>query len=409
MIDFAAETLEHALDFGERWRDRLLDSAENFHDWLFQRDSLVKSGQTPYELIYRSDPMSVRYYRLEPGSRIALADGSELPVVSRTHALPLVLVPPLGVTSEVFDLMPQRSLVRYMAARGFTTYLIDWGRPRRRHAHFGLHHYAQELMGEALAAIREHSGCRQLSLMGWCMGGLLCLIHLGLNPRTGVRNLVTVASPIDMRGGGVVARAARALDTPAQLVSRLGGLQSRYLQRHFDVSRLHAPGWMTSLAFKLTNPISSVTTYWDLATRFWDREFVERHTTIADYLNNMLLYPGGVVRDVVMEMALGNKLAEGRVRVGDREARFAEIRANLLAFAGESDHLVPPSIARRSLDLVASGDKEFRISPGGHMGVILGGGAQSAVWAMAADWLVPRSTAAVRRRRSRTPHRGGSD
>lgn len=395
-----SEAVDLALDVGELWRDRLVDTRDNLHDWLFERDRLVKSGLTPFEQVLHCDPMTVRHYSLAPGTRIPLSGGGELEVARQTHALPLVLVPPLGVTSEVFDLLPERSLVRYMAARGFSTYLIDWGRPRRRHAHFGLRHYARDMTAEALAAIREHSGSQEVSMMGWCMGGLIGLIHLGLEPQAGVRNLVTVASPIDMRGGGLVAQAAQALDTPAQLVTRFGGPLSREVARRIDVSRLHAPGWLTTLAFKLTNPVSSLTTYWDLITRFWDREFVEQHTTIADYLNNMLLYPGGVVRDVVVEMALGNRLGEGRVRIGRQESDFSRIRANLLAFAGEGDHLVPPSIARRSLELVASKDKQFQVAPGGHMGVILGGQAPSAVWQKAADWLAPRSGVAARRRRS---------
>ena len=65
---------------------------------------------------------------------------------------------------------------------------------------------------------------------------------------------------------------------------------------------LSTPPWLTTLVFKLTDPLSSVTTYWDLMTRLYDREFVESHSTTSDYLNHMLLYPGGVVRDMAMKM-----------------------------------------------------------------------------------------------------------
>jgi polyhydroxyalkanoate synthase len=102
-----------------------------------------------------------------------------------------------------------------------------------------------------------------------------------------------------------------------------------------------------------------------------------------------------------MEMAVGNKLAAGKVRIGRREADFGLIRANLLAFAGEGDHLVPPAIARRSLELVASKDKQFQTAPGGHMGVILGAKAQTFVWSKAADWLALRSELSARGRRLR--------
>ena len=120
--------------------------------------------------------------------------------------MPLVLVPPLGVTTETFDLMPQRSMVRFMAANGFKTYLVDWGKPKKEHAHLNLKDYSYTMLGTALEKIRAHSGSQDLSLMGWCMGGLLCLLHQGQVQDPAIRNIITVASPIDLESGrGVIA------------------------------------------------------------------------------------------------------------------------------------------------------------------------------------------------------------
>lgn len=392
--------LRRALDQGLALNDRLAAAAENAFDWLFLRESLVKSGLTPYDVIYAGDPMQLRYYPLPAQAQIEVGAGT-MRVRRRRLPTPLVLVPPLGVTTETFDLLPQRSLVRYMASRGFHTYLVDWGRPERRHAGLSIADYADHMLGTALREVRAHSGSQSLSLMGWCMGGLLCLIHLGLTADRQVKNLVTVASPIDLRGGGIVARAATALNAPARLIRKFSALR---LER-FDPSLMHAPGWLTTLSFKLTDPIGSITTYWDLITRLWDREFVESHTTTSAYLNNMLLYPGGVIRDLLVKIAVDNKLAAGRIEIGERVADFRRIRANLLAFAGDSDHLVAPEIARKSVELVGGRDKEFRIAPGGHMGVILGRGAQEHVWEPAAQWLEQRSA----RRRPATGARAERD
>jgi polyhydroxyalkanoate synthase subunit PhaC len=386
---------QRARDQALALNERLAATANNAFDWLFQRETLVRSGLTAHDVVYRGDPMSLRYYPLPPEPAIDLDDGSRLPVARKRHTVPLVLVPPLGVTTETFDLLPQRSLVRYMAAAGYHTYLVDWGRPQRRHAHLAFKDYAQDMMGTALAQVRRHAGVRDVSLMGWCMGGLLCLLHAGLTQDRGIRNLVTVASPIDLRGGGLVARSAMVLNTPAQLIRKYSGLRLHTLQPQW----LHAPGWLTTLAFKLTDPIGSVTTYWDLLTRMWDREFVESHSTTSDYLNNMLLYPGGVIQDLVVKVAVDNKLTTGQIEIGDAVARLNRIKARLLIFAGDSDHLVAPPIARRILDIVASTDKSFVIAPGGHMGVILGSGAQQGVWAVTADWLGTRSRHRSLRRR----------
>src|SRR5206468_915539 len=130
------------------------------------------------------------------------------------------------------------------------------------------------------------------------------------------------------------------------------------------------PGWMTTILFKLTDPVGSFTTYWDLITRLWDREFVESHSTTSDYLNNMLIYPGGVLQDMLVRVAVDNKLANGEIEVGKKLSRFSRITSSMLVFAGETDGLVPVPTAQRIMDLVKTSDKRFEVAPGGHMGVI---------------------------------------
>lgn len=379
--------LRRGLDTAQHLRDRGFAMADNAFDWLFLRETLIKSGLTTYETIYEGDPMSLRFYPPPAEEFIELAGHQRVLVSHRRHPVPLVLVPPLGVTTETFDLMPQRSLARYMAARGFHVYLIDWGKPEKRHASLGLQDYAQHMFGEALAQVRRHSGSEDVSLMGWCMGGLLSLFYCGLTQDPKVRNLVTIASPIDMRGGGMVAQASSIFSVPAKVVRRLSGFRLHNLSPKF----LHSPGWMTTLSFKLTDPVGSITTYWDLITKLWDREFVTGHTTTSDYLNNMLDYPGGVVQDMMVKMAIDNQMACGKVEIRDAVADMTTITANLLVYAGKSDVLVSPGIAKRSLEFVASTDKQFRVAPGGHMGVILGSKAVEAVWAPVVDWLSTRS------------------
>ena len=377
--------------------DRVAAWLDNAFDWLFMRGTLVQSGLTGYDTLLEGDPMTLRYYPLPGTSRIELADGGSMAVRRERHAVPVILIPPLGVTGETFDLLPQRSLVRYMAARGFHTYMIDWGRPERRHAHLSLHDYALDMLDDAVREVRRHSGARPVTLMGWCMGGLLALMYAGARRDRYVRNIVTVASPIDMRSGGLMALASAALNTPSRLIRRF----SSFRLHNLNPAHLQTPGWMTTLAFKLTDPVRSVTTYWDLLTRLADRDYVEIHSTMSDYLDHMLMYPAGVARDVLIKLVVDNRLAQGTIDLDGSESALSEIRANLLVYAGEDDHLVSPATAQRVLDLVSSRDKAFRVAPGGHMGVMLGSEAQQAVWEASAAWLDTRS--AVTRRRSRSP------
>ncbi len=367
--------------------ERAAQVAANGFDWLFRRRRLVKSGRTWFELVHDSELMSVRYYGLPDENSIELADGTQMPIQKNRYAVPLVIVPPLGVTTDVFDLLPQRSLVRYFVARGFHVYLIDWGRPREKHAALGLADYADHFFSTALAKIRRHAGVEDVSLFGWCMGGLLSLMHQGLEQDPHIRNIVTVASPIDMREVGLLGDLGKAINGPAKLLRRYTALRLNML----DPARLRATPFMTSLSFKLTNPIGSITTYWDLVTHLSEREFVESYSTTSNYLNHMLMYPGGVIRDMTLEFAVDNKMAAGQIALGGRVAEIDRIHCPLLAFAGETDRLVSVDIARKLVDVVASSDKEFRIAPGGHMGVVIGGQAQNVVWKQSADWLSERS------------------
>ncbi len=379
--------LRRVLDQALAMNERTAQAVNNGLEWLFDRENLIRSGLTGFETIYQGNPMSVRHYNLADVDEIELPDGSNMPVERDKHPVPLVLVPPLGVGSECFDLMPQRSLVRYMTARGFNLYVIDWGRPELEHAHMALTDYADRMFGEALAVIRKHSGSSVVSLMGYCMGGLLCLLHQGLEQDPGVRNIVTVASPIDMRGAGIVAGIGGVLNTPMKMLRQV----TKWRLHQVDPAKISSSPRLTTFIFKMTNPVGSVTTYWDLVTHLWDREFVESHSTTSKYLNNMLRYPGGVLQDMAVHALVDNKLAKGKFDVGDRLADLSKIESSLLVFAGDSDHLVSTNVARKSIDVVASKDTAFHIAPGGHMGVVFGKPAVNEVWERTAQWLSSRS------------------
>src|ERR1700740_732468 len=100
-----SELIRQARMQGLVLNQRLAGTITNGFDWLFRSEQLVKSGKTWFELVYDGDPLSVRYYGLPEEDEIELADGSRMAVERNQHLVPLVLVPPLGVTANTFDLM----------------------------------------------------------------------------------------------------------------------------------------------------------------------------------------------------------------------------------------------------------------------------------------------------------------
>jgi len=349
-------------------------------------DNFIVSNQTPYDLIYSDRIMSVRHYL--PLEEDEIHVGDEIVGVNRQrHRTPVVLVPPLAATSMIFDLLPQRSLVRFLLARGFDVYLIDWGDVTADHSDISLETYVLQWMPAALDAVRRDSGEKDVSLYAYCMGGLLSLMYAAVSQDPHIRNMVSVASPVDMHQSGVAGRVLSLVYRPARIVGQLLNVSLLNLPARF----MHVPGWLNSLAFKVTSPMGSVISYLELLVNMWDREYVEVHTTMGQWFGKMVDYPGETIKGMVVHMMLNNRMARGRMRLGEQDAEFAHIHCAILAFAGDEDKLVSARSARHVLDIVSSEDKEFCVVPGGHAGVFAGSRAPAHTWAMSADWLAERS------------------
>src|SRR3990167_4518321 len=144
---------------------------------FYYRDNFVLSDQSDFELVLSDRIMSLRRYLPLDEDSIEIA-GERLIASNSRYAIPLLLIPPLAATSIIFDLMPQRSMVRYFLAQGFDVYLVDWGEVTADHNDISLETYVLEWLPEIVAAVKKHSNSSQVSMLSYCMGGLLALMYL---------------------------------------------------------------------------------------------------------------------------------------------------------------------------------------------------------------------------------------
>ena len=358
----------------------------NANDRIFRARDLVLAEQTPYEVIYSNDLVKLRHY-LPITQNEVMVDGIAMTVNKNTHKVPLVIVPPLAVNMLIYDLFPERSLVKYFVAQGFDVYLIDWGMPTRKHTHYNLNTYVSEFMPEFLAKVREHSGQQQLSLHGWSMGGIFTLCYTALTHDPDIRNLVILGTPINSHASGAIGKVYQAIERRAEWVRKNTGFRIHNLNPQW----LHTPGWANVVGFKMTNPMGSLMGYWELVVKLADRQFVVNHATTSAFLDKMVAYPGGIVQDMMVRIWIDNELAKGYMQLGKNEARLADIQCALWAGAGKSDNMVTKAAVETLMDHVSSTDKEFVVVAGGHMGILSGSKAPSDVWPKVADWLAARS------------------
>jgi hypothetical protein len=115
---------------------------------------------------YRRDP----YFRSMADPPVLWAEG-ETRLLDFGGAGPSVLfVPSLINRAYILDLMPDASMLRWLAAQGAHPYLLDWGWPGEAERKFTLTDYIAGRLERAIAVIPG-----EIVLAGYCMGGLLAL------------------------------------------------------------------------------------------------------------------------------------------------------------------------------------------------------------------------------------------
>ena len=346
----------------------------------------IQTDKTPWDEIYRNGIMALRHYSLPPMARIPVGD-EEIPVRREKHRIPLILVPALGIHCWTYDLMPNRSMVRYLMARGHDVYLIDWGQPSQADRDLDLDTYVNQWLPQVVERVREHTGSDQVNLLGYCMGGLLCMLYLGSHPGAPVRSLSTIASPVNFHKSGPFGKIFSLAAIPAMQAHDWFQVRLEPL----DSKLFHIPARLLSLGFKMTNPPGLVQSYVDLLRNMGDRDYLTEYMTMGQWFNDMVDYPGAVVREVIEKMVLANSLADGRLSIGGRKVDFGAITQDLLAFGGRTDRIVSLRAAREILKVVGSREKRFEEAPGGHAGVFAGSKAPGQCWRVIADWLEARA------------------
>tara|TARA_R110001592_G_scaffold175466_2_gene414641 strand:+ start:3764 stop:4894 length:1131 start_codon:yes stop_codon:yes gene_type:complete len=366
--------------------DKLFWSVVNGIEQYVFAENFIVSNLSPYEEILSEGIMSVRHYHALKESEIEVS-GQKIKVNEKHFRVPVVLIPPLAATSMIFDLMPHRSIVRYFLAKGFDVYLIDWGDVTADHTSLSLETYVMDWMPKALESVRQCAKEEELSIFSYCMGGLISLMYLATSNDEHVKNLITVASPVDMHQSGVAGKVLSAIYQPAQTISSI----LNFSLLDLPVRYFHVPGWTSSLVFKMTNPMGMVINSFEKFLNLWDRDYLEESLTMSQWFDDMVDYPGETIREMSVNMMLNNKMASGRMKVGNAKAEFSRIQSSILAFAGDADKLVSVLAARKVLEIVSSQDKEFCVVPGGHAGVFAGSKAPENTWSISADWLESRS------------------
>ena len=324
----------------------------------------TKADPSPYDVAAEGAHHRLRHYFPDGGA-------SGRPAV--------LLIPPLMLSAEVWDVAPDASGVVALHEAGADPWVIDFGSPEDEEG--GLERTLTDhvvAVSDAIESVREATG-RDVHVMGYSQGGMFAYQAAAYRRSDGLASLVTFGSPVDMHQ-------QLPIDLPSEMIAdaidRLGRLQESLLPDGI-------PSWATRLGFQLMDPIKTIRQRIDFAMKLYDREALQPREDTRRFLENdgWVAFPGPALRDVMNQLVAHNRLLQGGFVIDDQTVTLADITCPILAFVGDTDSIAPPPTVR-AIRVAAPRADSYQIRiPAGHFGLVVGSRSMEMVWPAVAEWL----------------------
>ncbi len=310
---------------------------------------------------YRRD----RYTRSADDPPVLWAEGETRLLDYGGSGAAVVFVPSLINRAYILDLMPEGSMLRWLAAQGVHPYLLDWGWPGEAERKFTLTDYIAGRLERAIAALPG-----PLILAGYCMGGLLALAAALRQPEK-ISALALLATPWDFHSADP--KQAKTLSDTLPMLEPLmqfsGTLPIDALQT----------------LFTMIDPFGVGEKYRSFAQLDKSSLRARRFVAMEDWLADGVPLAAPVARETIGGWYGANTPAQGNWRVAGLAVDPANYAQPVFCAIPARDRLVPPESASRLADALPN---VTRVEPAaGHIGMIAGTHAQAALWQPFANWL----------------------
>lgn len=373
----------------------LRDAARNARD-LVRQGRLGAPWNAPFEEIERGPTFRLRRFAGDPSGALA------------TVTDPVLLVPPLMISADVYDISPELSAVTFLVRAGLDVWLVDYGAPEKE-----LGGLARTLDDHVLAVdrcidrVRADTG-RPVHLAGYSQGGMFCYQVAAYRRTADIASLVTFGSPVDVRRMLPVAVADPVVERVLRWVragidAPLEGLEG-------------LPGAITSTGFKVfaaRKELEQIGTFFRL---LHDREALERREPARRFLGGegFVAWPGPAFKDFVDRVVVENRMTRGGLVIGGRTVALADITCPILTFVGTKDEMARPASVRAIRKAAPRAEVHEITVPAGHFGIVVGSRALSITWPAVAEWVAWRADlgpkpAALDQAASRKVERADSD
>ncbi len=318
---------------------------------------------SPFDVVGRTPTYRLRHYFPDQGGQ--------------GHP-PMLLVPPLMLTAEVYDVSPQVSGIAGLAELGVDPWVVDFGAPEKEEG--GLQRTLADhvvAVGDAIDRVRRVTG-QDVHLAGYSQGGMFCYQSCAYRRGAGIASLVTFGSPVDIHllspAGLPVAQLA---DAAAALADVL-------------LSRTSIPAGLSRRAFQLLDPLKTARQRLQFLLQLHNREALLEREGSRRFLevDGWVAWPGPAVAEFARQFIAHNRMLQGGFVINDQLVSVADIDTPILAGVGTLDEIASAPAVRAIRRAAPRAEIHELTLAAGHMGLVVGHGAREHTWPVVAAWVL---------------------
>jgi polyhydroxyalkanoate synthase len=338
---------------------RYLETMFSNYDNMIEpiRDTI---NRTPSEIIPMSGTFEVHHYKTDSPQKFKT---------------PILIVGSLINRHYILDLLPETSIIRYFQQLGFDVYATDWRMPTIKDEDMPLSSYAHDYLENAVDKVEEVTGSRNVTLFGYCWGGILSLIYSAMHPKD-VKNLILHATPADFG------------KTPTVLESWIKDLDVKKFVNTFG----NVPSSFLNIAFILRNPLEASLKYQFYFSQSRSIKEITQFFAVESWLYDSVPIIGKTFEKIIDDIYKKNLLIQNKMIVGGNLVDLKKITVPVLNIVGTNDDLVSAESSRTITDVIASTDKQTMEFPTGHVGLCISKTAHKRLWPEVGKWLKEHSS-----------------
>ena len=292
----------------------------------------------------------------------------------------ILLVPPLMLAAEIYDMSPELSAVSFLKSQGADVWLVDFGAPETQKD--GMKRTLDDhviAVSHAIDQVRSFIH-KDIHIAGYSQGGIFAYLTAAYRNNKGISSVITFGSPVDIH---------RNLPNIRNDIAQHIFQKSSYL---FTVPIRFIngiSGALSSAGFKLLSAQKEIKNFLEFFSILDDRDALKRREIQRRFLggDGFVAWPGPAMRRFVDDFVVNNRMFAGGLVINNHATSLSDIKIPILYFVGSKDTFGRPASVR-AIHKAAVRAKIVEMElHAGHFGLVVGTKSLNITWPVVFQWI----------------------